>query len=89
MALEIFRAEKAAYDRERRKINSNFRAAISKARAKAAKANVAAQTQIQKRKGIVKRKDAIMAAIIARDSAIESLGEPPVRPLRPKQQGIS
>ena len=89
MALQIFRAEKAAYDRERRKINSNFRAAISKARAKAAKANVAAQTQMQKRKGIVKRKDAIMAAIIARDSAIGALGEPPVRPLRPKQQGIS
>ena len=30
-----------------------------------------------------------MAAIIDRDSAIEALGEPPVRPLRPKQQGIS
>jgi|TARA_B110000503_G_scaffold143591_1_gene246108 hypothetical protein len=84
-ALERYRADKATYNELRRGINKVFKIAITGAKRVEREANLTAQTQMQKRKNMVGKQESIMAAIVTRDSAIEALGEPPVRPAGPRK----
>lgn len=95
-AIEQFKRDRDAFatamrDREikMREINMTFKTAVDKANQDARNALAAATTPLQKTTITATRRNAIDAAINARDAAIAALGEmpvPPVEPMRPNKQ---
>jgi hypothetical protein len=83
IALEQFRKDFKVYEDKRREINKVFKEAIDKALTDARSTKVNGQTQSQKRQNMNTRQNAVVAATIARDTAIEALGAPPVAPTPP------
>ena len=95
-AIEQFKRDRDAFatamrDREikMREINMAFKNAVDKANLDARNALATATTPLQKTTITATRRNAIDAAINARDAAIAALGEmpvPPAEPLRPNKQ---
>jgi Na+-transporting NADH:ubiquinone oxidoreductase subunit NqrC len=83
IALDQFRKEFKVYEDKRREINKLFKEAIDKALTDARSTKTNNQTQSQKRQNMNTRQNAVVAATIARDAAIEALGAPPVAPTPP------
>jgi hypothetical protein len=83
IALAEFRQEFRIYEDKRREINRLFKSAIEKALTDTRLANPAGQTQIQKRREMKAKQNAVIAATMARDAAIEALGAPPIAPTPP------
>ena len=83
LAVEKFKIDFQIYEEKRRDINHDFKDAMDKALFDAKSATTGVQTQLQKRKSMSARQNAVMAAIMTRDAAIESLGLPPVPPTPP------
>ena len=83
VALEQFRKDFKVYEDKRREINKIFKEAIDKALSDARSMKPNGQTQSQKRQNMNTRQNAVIAATVARDSAIEVLGPPPVTPTPP------
>jgi hypothetical protein len=83
IALAEFRQEFRIYEDRRREINRLFKSAIEKALMDTRLANPAGQTQIQKRREMKAKQNAVIAATMARDAAIEALGAPPIAPTPP------
>jgi hypothetical protein len=87
LALEKFKNDLKIYEEKRREINHNFKDAIDEALSDAKTAVAGVKSQIQKRQSISARQNAVMAAIVIRDAAIEALGQPPVAPTPPAKGG--
>jgi len=83
IALDQFTKDLKVYEEQRREINRVYKEAIDKALADARSVKTENQTQIQKRQSMNARQNAVIAATVARDSAIEALGSPPVAPTQP------
>jgi hypothetical protein len=83
IALEQFRKDFKVYEDKRREINKTFKEAIDKALSDARSTKPNGQTQSQKRQNMNTRQNAVIAATVARDAAIEALGLPPVAPTPP------
>ena len=83
IAFDEFRKDFKVYEDKRRVINRIFKEAIDKALADAKSTKQVGQTQIQKRQSMNARQSAVISATVARDAAIEALGEPPVAPTPP------
>jgi len=83
IAFDEFRKDFKVYEDQRREINRIFKEAIDKALADAKSTKQVGQTQIQKRQSMNARQSAVISATVARDAAIEALGEPPVAPTPP------
>jgi len=83
IALEQFRKDFKVYEDKRREINKTFKEAIDKALSDARSTKTNGQTQSQKRQNMNNRQNAVIAATVARDAAIEALGPPPVAPTPP------
>lgn len=83
IAYDQFRKDFKIYEDQRRLINRTYKEAIDKALADARSAKSESQTQIQKRQSMSAKQDAVIAATLARDGAIEALGLPPVAPTQP------
>jgi len=82
-AVEKFKNDLKIYEEKRRDINNDFKDAMDRALFDAKSVATGVQTQLQKRKSMSARQNAVMAAIITRDAAIESLGLPPIAPTPP------
>jgi DNA-directed RNA polymerase len=83
IAFDQFRKDFKVYEDQRREINRIFKEAIDKALADAKSTKQVGQTQIQKRQSMNAKQSAVIAATVARDAAIEALGQPPVAPTQP------
>ena len=83
IALEQFRKDFKVYEDKRREINKVFKEAIGKALNDARSTKPNGQTQSQKRQNMNTRQNAVIAATVARDAAIEALGPSPVAPTPP------
>jgi hypothetical protein len=83
IALDEFRKDFKIYEDNRREINRIFKEAIDKALSDAKSTKQVGQTQIQKRQSMNAKQSAVIAATVARDAAIEALGQPPVAPTQP------
>ena len=83
IAADQFRKDFKIYEDQRREINRIYKEAIDKALAEARSARSIDQTQKEKRQTMKAQQNAVMAATIARDAAIEALGLPPVAPTQP------
>ena len=83
VALEQFRKDFKVYEDKRREINKTFKEAIDKALSDARSTKPNGQTQSQKRQNMNTWRNAVIAATVERDSAIEALGPPPVTPTPP------
>ena len=83
IALDRFREDFKIYEDQRREINRIYKEAIDKALSDARSAKSTNQTQIQKRQSMNARQSAVIAATVARDAAIEALGQPPIAPTPP------
>ena len=83
IAFDQFVKNLKVYEDQRREINRIYKEAIDKALADARSAKSENQTQIQKRQSMNTRQNAVIAATVARDAAIEALGSPPVAPTQP------
>lgn len=93
-AIEQFKRDRDAFatavrDREikMRDINMAFKSAVDKANQDARNALATATTPLQKTTITATRRNAIDAAINARDAAIAALGEMPVPPAEPMRPG--
>jgi hypothetical protein len=85
IASDQFRKDLKIYEDQRREINRIYKEAIDKALADARSSKSEKQTQIQKRQSMNARQNAVIAATIARDAAIEALGPVPVAPTQPEK----
>ena len=87
---EVFNTAVRERNQKIRNINQIFNSAIKKARLDAKIAMQSALKPDEKSSVNANLKSEITAAIIARESAIESLGEPPVAPIEPPklQKGV-
>ncbi len=83
LAVDEFRKDLKVYEDNRREINRVFKDAIDKALSDARSTKSINQTQIQKRQSMNARQSAVIAATVARDAAIEALGQPPIAPTPP------
>ena len=83
IALEQFRKDFKIYEDQRREINRIYKEAIDKALADARSARSIDQTQKEKRQTMRVQQNAVIAATVDRDAAIEALGSPPVAPTQP------
>ena len=83
LAVDQFRKELKIYEDNRREINRSFKEASDKALSDARSTKSINQTQIQKRQSMNARQSAVIAATVARDAAIEALGQPPIAPTPP------
>ena len=83
IALEQFRKDFKIYEDQRREINRIYKEAIDKALADARSARSIDQTQKEKRQTMRAQQNAVIAATVDRDAAIEALGSPPVAPTQP------
>lgn len=83
IAFDQFVKNLKVYEDQRREINRIYKEAIDKALADARSVKSENQTQIQKRQSMNARQNAVIAATVARDAAIEALGSPPVAPTQP------
>lgn len=88
--MDAFRAAMALRDQQMREINQNFYLAINQANQDARSAMQIASKPEQKISVISAKKAAVAAAIIARESAIIALGQPPMPPVDPSrmQKGV-
>ena len=82
-ALDQFRKEFKEYEDQRREINRIYKEAIDNALADARLAKSVKQTQIEKRQSMNARQSAVIAATVARDTAMEALGSSPSAPVQP------
>jgi hypothetical protein len=89
--VEAFKAAMTLRDQQIREINQNFNWAINKANQDARLSMQIASKPEQKISVITVKKGAVAAAIIARESAIIALGQPPIPPVDPlsMQRGLS
>ena len=85
-AFDQFRKEFKVYEDQRREINRIYKEAIDKALADARLSKSVKQTQIEKRQSMNARQNAVIAATVARDTAIEALGAPPSAPVQPEKK---
>ena len=83
IALDRFREDFKIYEYQRREINRIYKEAIDKALADARSARSIDQTQKEKRQTMRAQQNAVIAATVDRDAAIEALGSPPVAPTQP------
>jgi len=83
IAFDQFVKNLKVYEDQRREINRIYKEAIDKALTDARSSKFENQTQIQKRQSMNARQNAVIAATVARDAAIEALGSPPVAPTQP------
>jgi hypothetical protein len=83
LAQDKFLSDLKIYEAKRRAINQSFKEAIDKALSNARSLSVSGQSQMQKRQTMNARQNLIIAATAIRDSAIESLGLPPIAPKPP------
>ena len=83
IALDQYRKDFKNYEDQRREINRIYKEAIEKAQADARSARSMDQTQKQMRQSMKAQQNAVVAATIARDAAIEALGKPPFAPAPP------
>ena len=83
IAFDQFRKDFKIYEDQRREINQIYKEAIDRALSEARSARSIVQTQKEKRQTMKAQQNAVMAATIARDAAIEALGLPPVAPTQP------
>lgn len=83
IASDQFRKESKIYEDQRREINQRYKEAINNALAEARYARSIDQTQKEKRQTMKAQQNAVIAATIVRDSAIEALGLPPIAPTQP------
>ncbi|CAB4332006.1 unannotated protein [freshwater metagenome] len=83
IALDQYRKDLKTYEDLRREINKIYKEAIEKALADARSARSVDQTQKQMRQTMKAQQNAVIAATIARDAAIEALGKPPFAPAQP------
>jgi hypothetical protein len=88
--MDAFNAAMQLRDQQIREINQNFNLAINKANQDARSAMQIASKPEQKISVISAKKGAVAAAIIARESAIIALGQPPMPPVDPSrmQKGV-
>ena len=89
IALEQFRKDFKIYEDQRREINRIYKEAIDKALADARSARSIDQTQKEKRQTMRAQQNAVIAATVDRDAAIEALGSPPVAPTQPGKAPIT
>jgi hypothetical protein len=89
IAFDQFVKNLKVYEDQRREINRIYKEAIDKALADARSAKSEKQTQIQKRQSMNTRQNAVIAATVARDAAIEALGSPPVAPTQPGKMSLA
>jgi hypothetical protein len=89
IAFDQFVKNLKVYEDQRREINRIYKEAIDKALANARSAKSENQTQIQKRQSMNTRQNAVIAATVARDAAIEALGSPPVAPTQPGKKSLA
>jgi hypothetical protein len=89
IAFDQFVKNLKVYEDQRREINRIYKEAIDKALADARSAKSENQTQIQKRQSMNARQNAVIAATVARDAAIEALGSPPVAPTQPGKMSLA
>ena len=85
-AFDQFRKDFKVYEDQRREINRVYKEAIDKALTDARLAKSVKQTQIEKRQSMNDRQNAVIAATVARDAAIEALGAPPSAPVQPEKK---
>lgn len=83
IALDQFQKDFKVYENQRREINRIYKDAIERALAEARSARSVDQTQKEKRQIMKVQQNTVIAATIARDSAIEALGTPPIAPIQP------
>jgi hypothetical protein len=83
LAFDQFNKDLKIYEDQRREINRIYKEAIDKALADARSSRSENQTQMQKRQSMNARQNAVIAATVSRDAAIEALGSPPVAPTQP------
>ena len=83
IASDQFRKDFKIYEDQRREINRIYKEAIDKALADARSARSIDQTQKEKRQTMRAQQNAVIAATVDRDAAIEALGSPPVAPTQP------
>ena len=83
IALDQYQKDFKIYENQRREINRIYKEAIDKALTDARAARSVDQTQKEKRQSMKAQQNAVIAATIARDSAIEALGAPPLAPAQP------
>jgi polysaccharide deacetylase 2 family uncharacterized protein YibQ len=88
--MDAFNTAMQLRDQQIREINQNFNLAINKANQDARSAMQIASKPEQKISVISAKKGAVAAAIIARESAIIALGQPPMPPVDPSrmQKGV-
>ena len=83
IAFDQFNKSLKIYEDQRREINRIYKEAIDKALADARSARSIDQTQKEKRQTMRVQQNAVIAATVDRDAAIEALGSPPVAPTQP------
>ena len=83
IAFDQFNKSFKIYEDQRREINRIYKEAIDKALADARLARSIDQTQKEKRQTMRVQQNAVIAATVDRDAAIEALGSPPIAPTQP------
>ena len=89
LAQDKFLSDLRIYEDKRRVINQSFKEAIDKAFSDARSLSVSGRSQMQKRQNMITRQNLVIAATAVRDSAIESLGLPPIAPTPPAKAAKS
>lgn len=89
IALDQFNKSLKIYEDQRREINRIYKEAIDKALADARSARSIDQTQKEKRQTMKAQQNAVIAATLTRDAAIEALGSRPVAPTQPGKAPIT